>query len=403
MVSLPDKLQFSNDFPPISEQEWKAKIKKDLRDQPFATLLWDADDDLQLRPYYRHGDTPPNTQLPFQSKSNQWAIRQDIRLESIAHATKAIKAALQHDVSSLGFFHKEATLDNSGLALTKTSVWERLLETLDLRTLDLHLVAGSAALFVLDSFCEALPSPNTPLSGSLDANPLRDLLIGGRQKTHLPDDWKQLSTKMTEELLTEFRLLHLDTFMFQTGSPSELLARTLALACDSFDSLTNQGVAPARIAQNLHVSLPIGPSYFLEVAKIRACRILFAHFLAAYEVHQQPIFLRGIQSTPSTLLTTSYDDLLSATSIGAAAAIGGCDEIVLAPHDNSEHASRLIRDLHVILQAEAQLNRVVDPARGSYYVEALTAKLVTKSWSRFQEIERHGGLLHAIETGSLNL
>lgn len=407
MAVLPENLQFTDDFPPIPTAAWEARIVKDLRGKPLEDLVWDAADELALQPYYRSDDVEPHSIPHGPRQTNAWAIRQDIIHPDISQARAAIEAALAQGITSLGFVDQGAESTSTGLPLTQASTWATLLERLDLATTPIHWTCGAAEPAVFTAFSKAVAAHADTLAGSADANPIRDVLLGDLDRNALAQCWDVLANQIQENALPRFRMLHMDTTALASGSPSEQLCYALAQACDTFDALTDRGFTPKAIAQNLHVTLPLGPSFFLEIAKLRACRLLFGRFFSAYGIPNATLFLCGRQAHHTNDPTASYDNLLRSSTIGAAAAIGGCDEISLLPHDTnsptSSHAMRLVRDLHRILQAEAHLGRVVDPAHGSYYVEALTQKLVDKSWWHFHALEQQGGLFRAFTNGDFKL
>lgn len=400
MATLPQTLQFSDDFPPISKTVWEEKIKKDLRGVPLEKLLWDAGEDLQLPAYVQDGDVQEPVLPAFgpARSRNTWAIRENIYTETDDAAVVAeIAEALSHGATSIGLLAPIS----GGIDLTAPSLWTSVCETLADTPAALHLVAGTQSLAVYDACCQALLAHTAQVPGTVDAAPLRDILSGTATTADLPAAWSTLADRMTDAATPYMRLLHIDVQAFAQQPASEMLALALAMAADAFDALTERSLSADQIAAHAHVSLPLGTSYFLEIAKLRAARIVFQRFLNAYDVPCCDIFVRGVQAPETRDPETGYDNLLRATSVGAAAAIGGCDEIILQPHavgssPNARHARQLCRNVQLILQAESHLNRVIDPARGSYYLEVLTQQLVEKSWSRFLDLERDGGFLYAI-------
>ena len=158
----------------------------------------------------------------------------------------------------------------------------------------------------------------------------------------------------------------------------------------------------------MHLIVPVGTSYFMEIAKLRALHLLVQQVFAAYGITPD-LITPPIQATTSRWSETVYDpyvNMLRATTETAAAVIGGSTTVTVRPFDAaynapSDFSSRIARNTPLVLQHEAYLHRVADPAAGSYYVEQLTDKLGQTAWTLLQEIERAGGLVAALRAGTV--
>jgi methylmalonyl-CoA mutase len=172
---------------------------------------------------------------------------------------------------------------------------------------------------------------------------------------------------------------------------------------------TDRGLTPAQVTNTLAFSFGIGSEYFLEIAKLRAARALWARVLESFQPGLAGKVEVRIFARTSHWTKTIYDphmNLLRSTTESMAAVIGGADALEVEPFDDtyrepSEFARRLARNTQLILKKEAWLDRVVDPAGGSYYVESLTDSLAREAWKLLQEIEGAGGFLNFRATGAL--
>ncbi len=154
-------------------------------------------------------------------------------------------------------------------------------------------------------------------------------------------------------------------------------------------------------AAEIPLVFAIGPYYFVEIAKFRAMRLLWAHVLAAFGKAPGDCPLRIAAITPrrNKSICDRYTNLLRATTEALSAVLGGCDSLVIDPFGFDPH---LALNVQRILKEEAHLDVVADPAGGSYYIESLTAMLASEAWKRFQQIEAEGGYTKFSESGSLS-
>lgn len=159
-------------------------------------------------------------------------------------------------------------------------------------------------------------------------------------------------------------------------------------------------------AQSIRFHFAIGGQFFMEVAKLRAARLLWAQVVAAFGGNEESTALH-VDAHTARRNKTAIDphvNMLRATTEALAADIGGADSISVAPFDEplgapDDFSRRIARNVQIILQDEAQLKRLIDPAGGSYAVESLTDELARAAWKLFQEIEAQGGMAAALENG----
>ncbi|MDW0117292.1 methylmalonyl-CoA mutase family protein [Sporosarcina thermotolerans] len=159
-------------------------------------------------------------------------------------------------------------------------------------------------------------------------------------------------------------------------------------------------------ADNFFVRFAIDTHFFMEIAKLRAFRILWKAFSKAYEIDDAPyIPIMAVTSVRSYSKLDPYVNLLRAGNETFAAILGGSDFITVHPHDclTGPNASsiRYARNIQLVLKEETHVEKVLDPAGGSYFIEELTDELVEKAWDLFLEIENKGGLDVFLQGGEL--
>jgi methylmalonyl-CoA mutase len=186
---------------------------------------------------------------------------------------------------------------------------------------------------------------------------------------------------------------------------TQQLAFSLSTAAVMLAELPDEasGLPVAEVARALHLDFAISPSYFPEIARLRAARRLWATLLHSYGLPAQGAATLPIHTTTSTWTQTTLDphsNLLRHTTEAMSAVLGGADSIQVAAFDclyqaANEFSARLARNLPVILKDEAHLDWVADPAAGSYFIETLTDELARAAWVEFQALEAQGGMLQA--------
>jgi len=153
----------------------------------------------------------------------------------------------------------------------------------------------------------------------------------------------------------------------------------------------------------------VGSNYFMEIAKLRAARVLWTTLIEPYKPTCDGAFQISINTVASSWNKTLYDpyvNMLRSTTEAMSAALGGADSIALKPFDiaykqEDEFSSRINRNTQIILKEESYFDKVVDPAAGSYYIENLTNSIIESAWKLFQDVENGGGFTALIENGKI--
>ena len=245
---------------------------------------------------------------------------------------------------------------------------------------------------------EALARRPISSGGSVDYEPLADF---GRAA--------QLVRR--SQALRNFHPITIRAHRFAEGGSTIVQELGLALAegVEIVAQLIDRELPPADAAQALAFSFAVGSDYFPEIAKLRAARTLWARAVEAFQPGDDSAAKMTLYARTSHWTKTIYDahvNLLRSTTEAMAAAVGGVDALQVEPFDEpyrepTEAARGLARNIQLILKREAWLDRSVDPAGGSYYLEVLTDSLAREAWTLFQQIEAAGGFLKYSESGAL--
>ena len=184
------------------------------------------------------------------------------------------------------------------------------------------------------------------------------------------------------------------------GNAVEQLGYALAAGVERLSALAATGTVD-EAARSIEFVYAIGSTYFLEIAKLRAARLIWAQAVAAFSPKDEHSALARIHARTTRLDKSVYDrytNLLRVTTEALAAAVGGCDKLTVEPFGFDQH---LAVNVGRILHHEAHVDAVADPAGGSYYVEALTDALARAAWKLFQQVEAAGGYSKAVASGAV--
>ncbi|MDX5436940.1 MAG: methylmalonyl-CoA mutase family protein, partial [Pontibacter sp.] len=191
------------------------------------------------------------------------------------------------------------------------------------------------------------------------------------------------------------------------ASITQEIAYTLSASVAYIDRLTDAGEPLESVLRNMQFQMASGTNYFFEIAKLRVLRLLWAAVVDAYGAKPELAANLRIHSSTSSWYQTTldpYTNMLRTTTEAMAAVISGCDSLTVTPFDSTfrssdEFSERIARNVSIILKEEAYLDKAIDPAAGSYYLESLTNALAQKAWKLFREVEERGGFEKAYKEG----
>ena len=378
------------EFPAVTTAEWQARLARDLKGQDPATLRWPLPDGFSVEPFYhREALTalggPP---LPLPHPLAPWLNVPALTVSAGDGRPEIDQAA---DALTRGADGIHFTLADAA-AFDVAYLAERLPLA---RTFVGYTVADKPDV-LLSQLVDA--APGTPLRGFLRFAP-----SAGPEGAELADYRAALRhcVRLTTGM-PDFRALAVNGAFFgnRGATATQQIAYSLNTAAALLAELPDAETTAAEVAATLHLHVAIGPSYFPEMAKLRALRRLWATLLHGFGL--PPALNAGLRihaATATWTLTTldPHTNLLRHTTEAMSAVLGGADSLSVAPFDQlfaeaNAFSGRLARNLSVLLREEAGLGRVQDPAAGSYFLETLTDQLAQEAWLLFQRTEAAGGL-----------
>jgi len=407
-----------SEFPPITTEQWEEKINKDLKGADYYKKLhWKTGEGFDVKPYYRsdslkktgHMDVFPD-ELPFvrgnKKNSNKWYVRQDIFVDDAKKANKKALDVLMKGIDSVGFiFDKKFEPTKEIIEKVTENIYADAAELNFSFQRNAHKVVG-----IINELAKKYNRDLDRVCGSVDIDPLGELVLNG-DFLYPVDTIFDLTRKMINEAeyLPNFRVLTVNAKHFHNSGASivEELAFALAQGTNYLTQLTERGLSVDKVAPRIKFNFAIGSNYFMEIAKIRAARLLWANIVKAYGPSNDEIAQMYVHSTTSDWNKTIYDayvNMLRTTTESMSSIIGGTDSLTVNSFNSvfqepNEFSERIARNQQLLLKEESYLDEVVDPGAGSYYIENLTDSIADHSWQLFMEVQEKGGFIEAFKAG----
>ena len=411
-----NKEKLFSDFTAPSAQEWRDKIEVDLKGADYQKkMVWRTNEGFSMEPFYRKEDVdklPLVNALPGEfpyvrgnkAADNAWHVRQNIKCACPKEANAKALDILDKGVDSLGFCIPADKLSAEYIEQLLDGIYVECVD-LNFHTCQRHSLELAR---LLDAYFRAKGADLTKIEGSIAFDPLEKLLTKGVDRSALLADGKQIIEIFAE--YPNFRALAVNAFkLTDAGAYSyQDLGYALAWGNEYLNSLTELGVAPETVAGNLKFNLGINGVYFMEIAKLRAARMLWAQVVAQYTADKEAAKMHvcAYTTTYNQTIFDSYVNLLRSQTETMSAALGGVESIVVRPFDlpyetPTEFAERIARNQQLLLKDECHFDRMVDVAGGSYFIEELTAALAQQAWKLFLSVEEAGGFLKAAQAGTI--
>jgi methylmalonyl-CoA mutase len=247
----------------------------------------------------------------------------------------------------------------------------------------------------------------TKINAAIDANPLKYLTTTGKFDQASFDKLKDALIMAKDA--PNLRCIGVSGAALHNAGASaiEELAFAMCMGSEYLAQLSERGLNAAQTAPRMRFTFAVGANYFLEIAKLRAARILWANIVSAYDKAAcTKMELHAVTSLWNQTAYDAYVNMLRGTSEAMSAAIAGADSLEVLRFDAayrapSDFSERIARNTQIVLKEEARFDQVADPAAGSYYIENLTQSLSEQAWQLFCQIEAKGGYLAAFKAGDI--
>lgn len=410
-----NKEKLFTEFPPISTAEWKAKVEADLKGADFEKkLVWRTNEGFNVQPMYRAEDIKDlktTDSLPGEypfvrgtKTNNNWYIRQEIVVEDVKKANEKALDILNKGVDSLGF---KLAVEPSAKNIAA------LLEGICLEAVEINFSCcpGKAVELakVLVDYIKANKAEEK-FNGSIDFNPYKRLLKHGLA---FSKDITATAVELVKAVadVKKLRVLSVDSIMLVNAGAYiyQEIGYALAWGNQWMTALTEAGLSADEVAKRIKFNMGVSTNYFMEIAKFRAVRMLWAQIVKQYEPACECACKMAVHAITSEFNQTIYDahvNLLRTQTEAMSAVIAGIDSLTVVPFDKQyktpgEFSERMARNQQLLLKEESDMDKIVDPAGGSYYVETLTVSIAQEGWKVFLAVEDNGGFEAQVQTGDV--
>ena len=412
-----NKEKLFSEFQAPTTQEWLDKIEVDLKGADFQKrLVWRTNEGFNVQPFYRREDlaelkTPDALpgEFPFvrgnKKDSNEWYVRQNIKVDDPVEANKKALDLLMKGVDSIGFRFGG---DKVSAAFVETLLKDIRLDIVEVsyRTCPRHAVELAGLLV---EYFEKQGYDKEKIVGGVGFDPIDKMLQKGKDTTPLLADLPKIVETLKDYPNLRCVMVHSDTLNNSGAYIVQELGYALAWGNEYLQQLVDAGIDVDLAAKSIKFYMGVSENYFMEIAKFRAARLLWSQIVKQYEPKCDCACKMVINASTSTYNQTvfdSYVNLLRSQTEAMSAALGGVHSMVVTPFDApyekaTDFSERIARNQQLLIKEEAHFDRIVDPSAGSYYIEHLTAALAQEAWKLFLKIEEEGGFLAAVKAGTV--
>lgn len=356
-------------FDAVSKEDWLSKIRKDLRGKSIAEMDWDFDDDLTISPFVDVEDIGTgSSDIEFNA---HWEIAEEFNVTDGAKANAEILDALSGGCEVIM------------LKVNNIPEWSTLLDGVNLSMIKTYVIPAAdemteALIASLDDFLQKLSvNHSVPTSSSGQAS--------NSEKNDTAAEVKATQkTNSGGETESKAPIVHIRNDKSVIGGPAHLqLDKTVIEGLAKTIQEGIQLITQPYDNDTVECVVEIGDAYFVEIARLRALRILWSNSLSALGMDKPSLFVEGRFSNRD-MTNDVHHNMIAAGSKALSAICGGVDRLIIAPSetDTTPFHRRISRNIHHILRYESKLDTIADPVKGSYYIESLTRQLVERAWSK---------------------
>jgi methylmalonyl-CoA mutase len=400
-------------FAPVTPEEWRAKAEVDLKGADFEKkMVWRTNEGFNAQPLYRSvdiADLKQTKSLPGEFPyvrgtryNNDWKVRQNIDVNDVKAANAKALEILDKGINSIGFHMHGSDVD-----------LKALLAGIVLPACEINLMCCPKCALKyakeLVEICKENGCEDT-FVGSITFNPFKRTFKHGEP---FPGDIVAMATELmnTVKPVAHLRVLSVDSLALNNAGAYiyQELGYALAWGAEWMTMLTEAGFTADEVANRIKFNMGVSTVYFMEIAKFRAARELWALIVKQFKPANDYSCMMNVNAETSRFNQTLYDsyvNLLRSQTEAMSAALACVDSIVVTPFDapykeSDDFSERIARNQQILLKEESHLDKVVDPAGGSYYVEMLTKNLAEQGWKLFLDVEDKGGFKAALESGDI--
>jgi len=423
--------------------DWEALAVKERKGRPVDDMVWQTPEGINVKPLYTAADIEGLAHLdnlpgfaPFKRgpkatmyAGRPWTVRQyagfSTATESNAFYRRNLAAGQQglsvafdlatHRGYDSDHARVEGDVGKAGVAIDSVEDMKILFDSIPLDQVSVSMTMNGAVLPIMASYIVAAEEQGVApeqLAGTLQNDILKEFMV---RNTYIypPEPSMRIVADIigyTATNMPKFNSISISGYHMQEAGATNVqeLAYTIADGIEYVRTAINSGLDVDKFAPRLSFFFAIGMNFFMEIAKLRAARILWSTLMAEKFSPKDPssFMLRTHCQTSGVSLTSKdpYNNIMRTTIEAMSAVLGGTQSLHTNAFDEAlglptEFAARIARNTQLVIQEEAGVTNVVDPLAGSYYIESLTAELVEAAMLLINEVEEMGGMTKAVETG----
>ena len=426
----------------VTTERWRELARSELKGADLDTLVWETPEGIPVQPLYTATDLEglegvdslPGTD-PFlrgvratMYANRPWTIRQYAGFSTAEDSNAFYRRNLEAGQMGLSVAFDLAThrgydsdhprvvgdVGKAGVAIDSVEDMKILFDGIPLDRMSVSMTMNGAVLPVLASFIVAGEEQGVAqeqLSGTIQNDILKEFMV---RNTYIYPPGPSMRIvadiiEYTAQNMPRFNSISISGYHMQEAGATadQELAFTIADGLEYARAAMSKGLDIDAFAPRLSFFFAIGMNMFMEVAKLRAARLLWSRVIRQFDPkNPSSLMLRTHCQTSGVSLTEQdpYNNIVRTTVEAMAAVLGGTQSLHTNAFDEAlglptEASARIARNTQLILAEESGIPHVVDPLGGSYYVEALTDALATKAWALIEEVEGLGGMTKAVESG----
>lgn len=431
------------EFPKKTLDDWRALASKESKGRPLQELTWNSPEGIAIKPLYSaedlkgldHLDSLPGM-APFvrgpkatMYAGRPWTVRQYAGFSTAEESNAFYRKNLEAGQAGLSVAFDLAThrgydsdhprvvgdVGKAGVAIDSVEDMKILFDGIPLDRMSVSMTMNGAVLPVMAMFIIAAEEQGvTPekLAGTLQNDILKEFMV---RNTYIypPKPSMRIVSDIiayTSSNMPRFNSISVSGYHMQEAGATcaQELAFTIADGIEYVRTAIASGLDVDAFAPRVSFFFAIGMNFFMEVAKLRAARLLWATLMEEKFAPKdsRSLMLRTHCQTSGVSLTAMdpYNNIMRTTIEAMAATLGGTQSLHTNSFDEAlalptEFSARIARNTQLVLQEEAGITKVVDPLGGSYYVESLTSELVSEARKLIDEVEEMGGMTRAVESG----
>jgi len=432
------ELHLTDDFQPHTYETWRETVEKQLKGAPFAKLVKKTIEGIDISPMYFQKDLahiPHKKAFPGFSPyvrgvspsgaiCRSWFVAQEIVYPDPFVCNEALKNDLKRGQTAINIpldWASKNVMDPDqdsvvgvgagGLSVTTYSDWEMALKDVALDQIPIFIQGGDSGIAMtamLMAYAKSCKYELSNISGWIGIDPLGMLAKTGSLTTSLSVIYDEMAelTRWARTNTPHLKTISVSGLPYHNSGGTAVCETSfmIASAVEYIKAMLNRGLAIDDICQSMIFQFAIGSDFFMEIAKLRASRLVWEKIVSAFGGHEKSrkMVTHARTSSYNKTKTDPYVNMLRVTTEAFSAISGGCDSLHVEPFDAllglpTSFSRRIARNVQIVLRDESHFKHPIDPAGGSWYVEHLTAQLAQKIWENFQDVEKNGGMLAALE------